>query len=107
MMADPNLVDGLRRKYISLSPLLNERQRRIWAAAEAREIGWGGVTAVAVATGLSQTTIGVGLRDLQDPRSEPPVDPPASEFGGRAVVGGRPQLMTSPSWPTWRPWSIR
>jgi hypothetical protein len=64
-MADTALVESLRRKYQTLSPLLNERQRRLWAAAEAEEIGWGGVTAVALATGLSQTTIGIGLREVR------------------------------------------
>jgi hypothetical protein len=97
MMADPDLVDGLRRKYLSLSPLLNERQRRIWAAAEAREIGWGGVTAVALATGLSQTTIGVGLRDLQDPTTEPSPDPTALRVrrpgGGRRTATAHDQSL--------------
>jgi transposase len=64
-MADPHRTETVRRKYLSLDPLLNERLRRLWAAAEAREIGWGGVTAVALATGLSQTTIAVGLRELR------------------------------------------
>jgi transposase len=66
-MADPALVESIRRKYLSLDPLLSERLRRLWAAAESREIGWGGITAVALATGLSQTTIGVGLKELQFP----------------------------------------
>ena len=91
MMADPALVDGLRRKYQSLSPLLNERQRRLWAAAEAREVGWGGVTAVALATGLSQTTIGVGLRELQGPTVEQPSDPTALRV--RRPGGGRRALI--------------
>jgi transposase len=69
-MADPALVNRLRRKYESLTPLLNERLRRLWAAAEAREIGWGGVTAVGLATGLSQTTIALGLRELKLPHTE-------------------------------------
>lgn len=76
-MADAALVGALRRKYRSLTPLLNERLRRLWAAAEAREIGWGGVTAVALATGLSQTTIGVGPKELQGPSAEPPATPTA------------------------------
>jgi hypothetical protein len=66
-MADPALVESIRRKYLSIDPLLSERLRRLWAAAESREIGWGGTTAVALATGLSQTTIGVGLKELQSP----------------------------------------
>jgi Rhodopirellula transposase DDE domain len=64
-MADTRRMEIVRRKYLSLDSLLDERLRRLWAAAEAREIGWGGVTAVALATGLSQTTIAVGLRELR------------------------------------------
>ena len=41
--------------------------RRQWAAAEARELGWGGVTLVARATGMSRTTITAGLRELAQP----------------------------------------
>jgi len=44
--------------------------RRQWAAAEARELGWGGVTAVARATGLSRVTITAGLRELDQPARE-------------------------------------
>jgi hypothetical protein len=64
-MSDPHRSEIVRRKYLSLDPLLDERLRRPWAAAEAREIGWGGVTAVSLATGLSQATIAAGLRELQ------------------------------------------
>ena len=64
-MSDPHRTEIVRRKYLSLDPLLDERLRRLWAAAEAREIGWGGVTAVSLATGLSQTTIAAGLRELE------------------------------------------
>lgn len=53
--------------YRSLSVEMDERGRRQWAAAEARELGWGGVTAVAQATGLSRTTIMAGLRELELP----------------------------------------
>jgi hypothetical protein len=64
-VASAALIESLRRKYQALEPLLNERLRRLWAAAEAQEIGWGGVTAVALATGLSQTTISEGIREQQ------------------------------------------
>jgi hypothetical protein len=49
---------------------LDERGRRQWAAAEARELGWGGVSIVARATGLSRTTITAGLRELELPASQ-------------------------------------
>jgi len=57
----------IRRKYRSLHMVMNERLRRQWAAAEARDLGWGGVTVVAQATGLSRTTITAGLRELDLP----------------------------------------
>ena len=43
---------------------MDERLRRQWAASEARELGWGGITAVAQATGMSRMTIIAGLREL-------------------------------------------
>jgi len=43
---------------------MTERQRRHWAAAEARELGRGGVSWVRFATGLSRSTIHVGLKEL-------------------------------------------
>jgi hypothetical protein len=61
------VVTRLRRKYRAVAPELDERRRRQWAAAEAREIGYGGVSAVARATGLARSTVHAGLRDLQVP----------------------------------------
>ncbi len=49
---------------------MDERLRRQWAAAEARDHGWGGVTLVARATGLSRTTITAGSRELELPRKQ-------------------------------------
>ncbi len=43
---------------------MNERSRRLWAATEARAIGWGGVSLVAEATGMARNTIAVGIREL-------------------------------------------
>ena len=54
-------VEGIRRKFELLRPVMNERVRRQWAAAETLSLGWGGVTAVAEATGLSRTTTGTTL----------------------------------------------
>src|SRR4051794_32867213 len=63
MQADPTIAQ-IRRKYQLVVPELDERRRRQWAAAEARELGWGGVSLVARATGLSRPTITAGLREL-------------------------------------------
>jgi hypothetical protein len=69
-MQDARSIRQIRRKYRSLRMEMSERSRRQWAAAEARELGWGGVSAVARATGLSRTTITVGLRELDLPVSQ-------------------------------------
>ena len=57
----------LAEKFTALFPHLNERQRRVSAAAEARALGRGGITRVARAAGLSRPTIYQGLRDLDQP----------------------------------------
>jgi hypothetical protein len=56
--------DAVARKWEQLSPHLNERQRRLWAAVEARSLGRGGIAAVARATGLSRSTVQDAVREL-------------------------------------------
>ena len=56
---------AIQRKYEVLGKILDERGRRFWAAAEAGELGRGGVSLVARATGLSRTTIYQGMAELQ------------------------------------------
>lgn len=69
-MQDAELIVRIGRKYRALAPELDERRRRQWAAAEASELGWGGVTAVAQATGLSRTTITAGVKELALPTQQ-------------------------------------
>jgi hypothetical protein len=57
-------TDAIRERYTQLSPHLDERGRRIFAAAEARAAGYGGIAAVSRATGLAASTIGRGLKEL-------------------------------------------
>ena len=63
-MQDEQVVAQLRDKYVIIFPELDERGRRRWAAMEAHSLGWGGVTAVALATGLSDRTIRNGIREI-------------------------------------------
>jgi hypothetical protein len=65
------MVDGssIRERYAAVSRDLNERARRLFGAAEARTAGHGGITASSRATGLARSTIGRGLKDLDDPGS--------------------------------------
>ncbi|MDQ3608193.1 MAG: ISAzo13 family transposase [Actinomycetota bacterium] len=55
---------AIGERFRALAPELDERRRRLWAAAEARSLPHGGVSAVARATGISATTIHKGLREL-------------------------------------------
>lgn len=61
---DRSLVRTIRRKYRALAATLDERQRRLWAATEARAIGRGGPTLLTQATGLARTTILRGMAEL-------------------------------------------
>ncbi len=56
---------AIGERYRALAGELDERRRRLWAAAEARSHGRGGVAAVARATGMSPTTIHKGVRELE------------------------------------------
>ena len=69
---------------------LDERGRRRWAAVEARAWGHGGITAVALATGLSARTIRTGLKERDDPAA-------LAGQRQRQSGGGRPpQAVTQP-----------
>jgi len=92
-MQDAIVIERIRRMYRTLSPEMDERMRRQWAAAEARELGWGGVTLVARASGLSRTTITAGLRELD----LPPGQRQAEAVRVRRPGGGRrPLAQTDP-----------
>ena len=52
-------------KYAAVESVLDERGRRLWAAAESRAIGYGGDSLVSAATGLSRPTIRAGRREIE------------------------------------------
>jgi hypothetical protein len=83
-------VDLIKQKFETLCPFLDERMRRLWAAAEAQALGRGGITAVAAATGLSRTTITQGLREQQgSTEAERSPDQIRRPGGGRKAVTER------------------
>jgi transposase len=57
----------LARKFAVILPQLNEKQRRLILAAEARSLGHGGISRVARASGLSRATIQRALHELDSP----------------------------------------
>jgi transposase len=60
-------TDSIKQRFTSLEPFLDERLRRLYAAAEAKALGYGGVSTVARATGVSRRAIGIGLQELAAP----------------------------------------
>jgi hypothetical protein len=81
----------IQRKYMAIKDSLDERSRRLWAAAEAREAGRGGRAAVLRATGMSSRTLARGLREL----ASPPVLP-AGRI--RRAGGGRKAAKVLEPW---------
>jgi len=90
-MVDDKTISQVRAKYQALAPIMNEKMRRHWAASEAIAIGWGGISAVARATGLSQTTIQAGIKELQQPSSL--ANDPDAEARLRRPGAGRKALQ--------------
>jgi hypothetical protein len=89
-MQDALIVKRIKRKFLAMAPLLDERSRRQWAAAEAMELPYGGISLVAAATGFSRTTITVGIAEL---RTQVPDEELSTRI--RRPGGGRKYLEES------------
>jgi len=85
-------VAAIKLRYKAVSPVLDERGRRRFAAAEALAAGWGGIAAVSEATGIARSTIGYGLRELRG-------EAPDSALRGvrRKGAGRKPLTQTDPT----------
>jgi len=69
----------LAAKLKAVLPHLNEKQRRLMLAAEAKALGWGGISSVAQATGVSRVTIYKALKEI---KYHPPVTERVRNPGG-------------------------
>ena len=92
-MPDAQVIEWIRDKYVAIAFDLDERGRRRWAAAEARSLGWGGITAVAEATGISDRTVRSGIRELDDPDATPVDRQRKSGAGRRSREEEQPGLV--------------
>lgn len=88
--------ERVRRKFAALAPVMDERMKRLWVAAEARALGRGGPVLVERATGIRGKRIYAGLRDL-DEIADTPESPIASERVRRPGAGRPPITETYPS----------
>jgi transposase len=87
---DAHAQEMVEAKYRALAGRLDEATLRLWAAAEARSLGRGGVSLVARAVGLSRTTIHAGLAEIEQASGKAPV--PKGRV--RAPGGGRKKLSS-------------
>ena len=70
-MPTAEVIAQIGEKYRALAPVMDERMRRQWAGIEAKTLGWGGIAAVAEATGLARNTIKTGIREVEDREAHP------------------------------------
>lgn len=89
----------IQRRFRSLSAFLDERMRRLVAAAESEAIGYGGVSAVARATGVSRRAITEGIKELQQQEARRGLRPVPSRIrrqgaGRKRAIDKDPTLRT-------------
>ena len=84
---------AIAERYRLMEPQLNERQRRRFAATEARTFGYGGIAASARACGLAENTVRKGLAELDDATQLPSGRIRAEGAGRKPAVDGDPTLL--------------
>jgi len=85
----------VRTKFRKVRRVLDERARRLWAAAEAKALGRGGPTLVARATSMSRSTIHIGLRELKCCGSVPTGRIRRPGGGRRRLTITQPRLLSA------------
>jgi hypothetical protein len=88
-MRNASAIRQIKSKYRRLAAVMDERMRRQWAASEAEAYGWGGVSAVSSAIGMSRVTVEKGSAELAA-RAENPRAAVSTRI--RRLGGGRKQL---------------
>jgi len=85
--------DLIRKKFAALEDSFNERSRRLWAATEARALGYGGVSLVARNTGISRRAIAVGLKEIDTRVALPPGRIRSTGGGRKSALDLHPGLL--------------
>ena len=89
--------DALKLKLAGVLPHLNEKQRRILAAAEAHALGYGGIQRISEITGISRPTLYRGLKDLEETDNKKvDISRVRSPGGGRKKVSDEhPEILAA------------
>lgn len=85
--------ESIKNRYEKLAPNLNEKSRRYWAAAEAIELGHGGIAAVSRATKLTAKTIRRGIKELTNKEDLPGSKQRHSGGGRKKLTEHQPGLQ--------------
>lgn len=91
------LGDAVAARFTSLEPTFDERNRRLWAAAEALAAGKGGVAMVHQATGIARSTIYEGIKELKEPGNlrESVVRTRIPGGGRRKITDNEPEVRSA------------
>jgi transposase len=84
---------AIGERYRAMAGELNERQRRLWAGAEALSHGPGGQAAVIRATGLAAMTVAGGMREVRDGEHLPSGRVRRAGAGRKALTESDPKLL--------------
>jgi transposase len=94
-MQDAKAIEMIRSKYRAIVGDLDERASRRWAAVEAIALGYGGITAVATATGISDRTIRNGIKELNSNDPLPSSRQRQPGGGRRSREDEQPKLVSA------------
>ncbi len=95
-MHKEDIIEKVRRKFVRLSGVLDERGRRVWAAVEAEALGYGGQSIVAKATGLSRVTLHrEGVEKGEDTLSSHPDRIRKAGGGRKKLTQQGPELLSA------------
>ena len=85
---------SIDKKIEKVLPFLNEKQQRIYLASEAEYLGFGGVTAISEASGISRPTIILGKKEINEKVIEVSQDRIRKKGGGRKkIFEKQPRLL--------------
>ena len=93
MIINDDQITRIRTRFEKLAWTLDERMRRLFAAAEASTLGRGGIAKVAQATGVSRRAIYVGLEELEAEKL--PFESPSNRI--RKAGAGRKSIIETDS----------
>jgi transposase len=85
----------IQARINSVTPILNEYQRRVYLGAEARSIGWGGISKIHRLSGVNRQTLAAGIKESgQETASETKNGRVRKKGGGRKKeVEKSPRLL--------------